>query len=188
MAMDPERYFQLSDAQRETLRLFHAHLQIKEIANELKIAESTVNHRLAQSRAILGFNSSRAAARWMAGHEEELRDWSKTTSSSAPMAFLPDLSPDGEVGTVEGDQKPAEAEHEPIITENDDDAFATRAGISWPFPTSRRQTNDLSWKARLMLVLPVALILMIGIMTLAVLGLGFQELLVSFETLISRLP
>lgn len=181
-------YSKLSDPQRDTLRLYHAHLQIKEIAETLGIAESTVNHRLAQSRAILGQPSSRAAARWMAEHEEALGLWSKTPTSFSSMASSPVSEPSEPVGMSRLSHGDDDAEGAAALDQFDGEAHSEGNGFPWPFATARRQENDLDWKVRLALVLPVAAILMICAMTLVVLGLGFQELLVSFETWVSRLP
>ena len=189
--MPAVRYSKLSDAQRDTLRLVHAHLQIKEIAKTLGVSESTVNHRLAQCREIVGVSSSKAAALWMVEYEQSLDHWRKTPSSFSPMVNPPAAEPSGAVG-MSGDgyetdnSEPAEIVDTPRGL--DDEASLRNRGFPWPFPTAGRQENDLNWKTRLALVFPVAIILMVCAMTLVVLGIGFQELLVGSESWVIRLP
>jgi len=189
--MPGSRYSKLTDAQRETLRLFNEHLQIKQIAQVLGVSVSTVNNRLRQSRKILGQGSSRGAARWMFEHEETLRGCTKSASSFSAMANPTALDPDGQVGMSENDQGTGdavcvEAAETPI--EIDLQAPTEKRSFPWPFPTASRRENDLGWKIRLALVFPVAIILMICAMTLVVLGIGFQELLVGSEAWVIRLP
>lgn len=194
--MPAVRYSKLSDAQRDTLRLVHAHLQIKAIAKTLGVSESTVNHRLAQCREIIGVSSSKAAALWMVEYEQTLDQptldhWRKTPSSFSPMVNPPTAEPSGAVG-MSGDSP--ETDNSELVEIGDtpsglgDEAPLRRRGFPWPFPTAGRQVNDLSWKTRLALVFPVAIILMVCAMTLVVLGIGFQELLVGSESWVTRLP
>lgn len=89
--VDLTAFGQLTEPQRETLRLYHQHLLIKEIAEQLGIAESTVNQRLTQCRKAVGAPSSRAAAKGLAQYEKRLGLCSKSAhqfSTMAPAAVL----------------------------------------------------------------------------------------------------
>lgn len=187
----PGRYFLLNDAQRQTLRLVQEHLQIKQIAEVLGVSQSTVNHRLRQSRKILGQPSSRAAARWMFEQEETLGLCTKSATSFSAMAIPAPIEPDEPVGMSDNDQDAGDADCITVIegpVDLDLQVPAVKRGFPWPFPTARRRENDLDWKTRLALVFPVAIILMICAMTLVVLGIGFQDLLVGSEAWVIHLP
>lgn len=67
--MDPNRFAELKDGQREVLRRMAAGRLIKQVAVDLGIAEITVHQRLAGAREILGVSSSREAARLFGEHE-----------------------------------------------------------------------------------------------------------------------
>ena len=51
--MGVDRFARLTDGQRECLRLYHAGYQIKQIASDLGLAQSTVNARLERARNTL---------------------------------------------------------------------------------------------------------------------------------------
>ncbi len=189
--MEGNRYTELSGPQRDTLRLYHQHLQIKQIAEELGVAVSTVNHRLKQSREILGMPSSRAAARWMVEHEDALEHWTKNSTSFSSMVNPPLIEPGEAVGMSDANHVAGELRNIKVFddpTDLDSEMPTEKPGFPWPFPTAGRRENDLNWKTRLALVVPVAIILMVCAMTLVVLGIGFQELLVNSETWVTRLP
>jgi DNA-binding CsgD family transcriptional regulator len=189
--MGPEQYSQLADHLRITLRLVNANLQIKEIAHELGIAESTVNHRLAQCRSTLGFHSSRAAARWLVAHEQALGNGSFSTSSFSSMAAAT-LQPEDGAPNIVGDRHEDEIQGTDPGTDKRSplppQTGPSSARFPWPFPTKNRQENDFTWKTRLALVFPVAAFLLVGMLTLIILAIGTQEMLVRFETAIQRLP
>lgn len=193
--MRPEQYSQLAEHLRITLRLVNANMQIKEIALELGIAESTVNHRLAKCRHALGFQSSRTAARWLVAHEQSLEIGSFSTSSFSSMAAAT-LQPEDGAPNIVGDSHEDEIQGTDLGTDPGTDKGSpllpqtgqSAARFPWPFPTENRQENDFTWKTRLALVFPVSAFLLVGMLTLIILAIGAQEMLVRFETAIQRLP
>lgn len=182
--MNSDRFGRLTEAQRDTLRLFHQLLQIKEIAQALAISESAVNQRLKQCREILGAPSSRAAAKWLAEHEDQAGTCSSSTYSFSTVVLPSILPPDHEatvmepedgiegedIGRDEGVAQPIPVAHQ-----------VPKRSIPWPFATAAAPENRLGVWTRLALVWPVAAFLMVAAMILALLLVGFQESLVSLQ-------
>lgn len=81
---------QLTDGQRECLRLVYQHMSSKEIARTLGISKATVDQRIDGARRKLGSVSRVEAARLLARHEQGaipdriLYDPIALSSSSAP--------------------------------------------------------------------------------------------------------
>lgn len=181
--MSSEKYGRLTEAQRDTLRLY-LHLQIKEIAQELGIAESTVNQRLTQCRRILGTLNSRAAAKWLVRYEEQNGLYSLSSYQFSTMASQP-ATPSTGAATVTGTDDGAADDNRvdsrepalPVTVEPSDRL------IPWPFKTRAAPDNRLSTWARIALVLPVAACLLAAAMMLALLCIGFQDVLVSLQHL-----
>ena len=67
--MGRERLPDLTESQREVLRLVFQHMTTSEIAWRLKIAEVSVNRRIDRARAVLGNISRKEAARLVAEDE-----------------------------------------------------------------------------------------------------------------------
>lgn len=181
--MNSEKYGRLTEAQRDTLRLY-LHLQIKEIAQELGIAESTVNQRLMQCRRILGTLNSRAAAKWLVRYEDENGLYSLSAYQFSTMASHR-LTPSTGAATVTGTDDGAGDDNRvdsrepalPVAVEPSD------RFIPWPFKTRAAPDNHLPTSARIALVLPVAACLLAAAMILALLCIGFQDVLVSLQHL-----
>lgn len=70
--MDVSRINELSERQKECLRLLFANYSIKDIANELDLALSTVKGHLTNARQILGADRSMQAARILVEYEHTL--------------------------------------------------------------------------------------------------------------------
>ncbi|BBF70947.1 sigma factor-like helix-turn-helix DNA-binding protein [Sphingomonas bisphenolicum] len=182
--MSSDRYRRLTEAQRETLRLYHQHLQIKEIAQQLGISESTVNQRLTQCRRIVGASSSRAAARWVAEYEARDDICSPSAYSFSAMVSSSVLS-SGEAVTVMGTDDGSE---DSDMARDDAPALPASAAppgrpTPWPLPTAASPKNRLSSWTRLALVWAVAAGLLIAAIALVMLGVGLQEALVSLQHL-----
>jgi DNA-binding CsgD family transcriptional regulator len=60
---------QLSDGQKEALRLYYQRLSAKEIAQALKLSPDGVHARLKTARRVLGVSDSMVAARLLHEHE-----------------------------------------------------------------------------------------------------------------------
>lgn len=71
VARMPGAIEQLSDKQRDTLRLIARGHDAKSCARELDLSVHTINERLRDARRILGVSSSREAARMLLAHEGE---------------------------------------------------------------------------------------------------------------------
>ena len=184
---DADTFSRLTEPQRATLRLYHQHLQIKEIANHLGIAESTVNQRLTQCRKVVGAPSSRAAAKWFALYEQQSDICSKSAYQVSTMAIPSVPSP-----------------HEglaPMGTDNDDNRVedmgdsvspASLAGeerpqaFPWPFATRKGADNHLLGWTRIALVVPVAACLLVMFLIVVLLGIGIQEALTGLQHLFVR--
>jgi DNA-binding CsgD family transcriptional regulator len=183
MPMSSDRYRRLTEAHRDTLRLYHQYLQIKEIAQRLGISESTVNQRLTQCRKIVGATSSRAAAIWVAQHEAQKGICSPSTYSFSAMAS-PSLLSSVEAVTVMGTDDGSE---DSDMARDDGPALPGSAvppdNFPWPFSTAASPRNRLGSWTRLALVWAVAASLLIAAMILVLLGIGFQEALVSLQHL-----
>jgi len=67
--MGSDRFERLTEEQRVSLRLVHAHLTSKEIARRLGISGRAVDQRLDRARAVLGEPDRIAAAKALAAHE-----------------------------------------------------------------------------------------------------------------------
>lgn len=71
--MDSSGLARLTERQRQCLRLFHANLEVKEIANRLGLSPHTVNEHLRDARKLLGVDRSMQAARLLAEAEGDNR-------------------------------------------------------------------------------------------------------------------
>jgi len=69
--MTDRRLEQLSERQRECLRLLYANLGVKEIAAELNLSPFTVRTHLRDARRIVGASRSMQAARLFVEHERD---------------------------------------------------------------------------------------------------------------------
>lgn len=69
---DPSKIANLSERQREILRLVARHMQAKEVARLLKISESTVKTHTEEARRRLGVSTTREAARLLVAAETPL--------------------------------------------------------------------------------------------------------------------
>lgn len=188
--MRPDLYALLNEAQRATLRAYHAHSSIAEAAHSLELAESTVNHRLAECRNLLGAHNSRRAAQWMAAHEQGLGTQPAATGSFSPGSFSPIVphpaSPpvvaDTAIGEDDAIEHPAEKLwRKPVPPSLRGDRFP------WPFPTAGREVNSIGWRTRLAMVIPTAAVLLLAMMAFTMLIVGFQDMLVEIQHLIAQL-
>lgn len=183
--VDLTAFGQLTEPQRETLRLYHQHLLIKEIAEQLGIAESTVNQRLTQCRKAVGAPSSRAAAKGLAQYEKRLGLCSKSAhqfSTMAPAAVLrPHEGLDAmETGRGEQDSEMSGSE-QPALPDVD-----TRRPLPSPFAIPKMRDHTLDGWTRITLVLPVAALLLSLALILVLLGIGLQDALVALQHLFVR--
>lgn len=71
---------ELSEREKQCLRLFYANYNIKEIAAELKLSSNTVNEHLRSARRLLGTNRSMQAARMLFEYEHSNIDVSNPNS------------------------------------------------------------------------------------------------------------
>ena len=69
--MSGTKFPQLSDRQKQCLRLVYANLEAKEIAAELKLSPYTVKEHLRDARRILGASRSINAARQLVEYERD---------------------------------------------------------------------------------------------------------------------
>jgi DNA-binding CsgD family transcriptional regulator len=69
--MDQDRFAQLSERQRQCLRLCYANLSVKEIGAELGLSPFTVREHLRDARRILRVNRSMQAARLLVHYERD---------------------------------------------------------------------------------------------------------------------
>lgn len=67
--MSGERFEQLTQRQRECLRLYHRRYRIKEIARELSISENTASGYLTEAAALLNVGGRQAASAALASFE-----------------------------------------------------------------------------------------------------------------------
>lgn len=126
------RLDELTDAQKDCLRLFYARYDAKEIARQLGIAPATVHQRLTAARKKLGVAKSMEAARLLVQAEEG--------------ASLYDRVP------YDGIDIAAAAPSPPNWVQR----------LPWPFPTRWRPENDLNLLELLIAILAVASLFMIA--------------------------
>lgn len=179
--MDDDRLSKLTEAQRDCLRLVHAHYQIKEIARELKKAPSTVNARLERARRTLGANNSNEAARILAQWEERQGLWIPPTGSSTP---IPHAAAPGQDRVTTGSRDNPDAVLADVgttMTLEIPVRWKDRQDVACPFPTAGRQINELSSFVRIMWVFPIAALSLSLLLLLVVLSLGFQDVLGGLE-------
>lgn len=179
--MDVTAYDRLTEPQRLTLRLYHQHLQIKEIARTLGISESTVNQRLTHCRKVMRAPTSRTAAKWFARYEEDNDLYNKSAYQFSAMGEPAVLPPDRGVNAMgpkdgEQDENNAIVEHPAIL-----DGDQARKTVPWPFETRTMPSNRLGRWTRIALVVAVSAVLMITLMIVALLGIGFQDAFVSLQ-------
>lgn len=120
----------LTDGQRQCLRLLYGRLSAKEIAAELGISPDTVNQRLAAARRKLGVSRSIEAARILAA-AEGAPIYKQTVYQQIDIE----------------DEAPAELR-----------SAASR--LPWPVPTKWRRKNDLSIAERLVAIVGIAVLFM----------------------------
>lgn len=177
-----DQYRRLTDAQRKTLRLYHRHMQIKEIALELGISESTVNQRLTRCREILGAPSSGTAAIWLADYEEANAICSRPSYRFSAMVNT-DVLPSVEVETLTG----VDDDSATIEQAQDEEAAPSLLephappSLWLPIATARTPKNRLDRWSRLAMVGAMAAFLMAIALMLAILAIGLQEILVSLQ-------
>lgn len=179
--MDATAFDRLTEPQRLTLRLYHQHLQIKEIARTLGISESTVNQRLTHCRKVLRAPTSRTAAKWFARYEQDNGLYKKSAYQFSAMGEPAVLPPDRGVdamGPGNGDRDEEGEVQEHSALPNGDDPHNA---VPWPYKTRKAPTNRLGGWTRIALVVAVSAVLMILLMIVALLGIGFQDAFVSLQ-------
>jgi DNA-binding CsgD family transcriptional regulator len=117
---------ELSEGQKECLRLFYARYDAKEIARQLGIAPATVHQRLTAARKKLGVAKSMEAARLLVQAEGGAPVYDRMLYDGTDIAVAQDDLPN----------------------------WVQR--LPWPFPTRWRPENDLSLPELLIAILAVA--------------------------------
>jgi DNA-binding CsgD family transcriptional regulator len=69
--MNDERVNELSERQKQCLRLYYANLEVKEIGAKLLLSPNTVKKYLRDARRTLGASRSMQAARFLVGYEQD---------------------------------------------------------------------------------------------------------------------
>lgn len=123
---------ELTEGQKECLRLFYARYDAKEIARQLGIAPATVHQRLTAARKKLGVSKSMEAARLLVRAEDSASVYDRMLYDGTDIAVVP--------------------EHLPNWVER----------LPWPFPTRWRPENDLSLPELLIAILAVASFFMLA--------------------------
>ena len=123
---------ELTEGQKECLRLFYARYDAKEIARQLGIAPATVHQRLTAARKKLGVSKSMEAARLLVQAEDSASVYDRMLYDGTDIAVVP--------------------EHLPNWVER----------LPWPFPTRWRPENDLSLPELLIAILAVASFFMLA--------------------------
>jgi DNA-binding CsgD family transcriptional regulator len=154
------RFDDLTDGQRDCLRLYHRGYQIKQIARQLGLGISTVNQRLERARRTLGTNNSREAARLFIEHEQGRKRWIPPTGSENPLGSS-ELLPS--IPLPRTDTAPRRA------------AFPAR--IRWPFPTRETKTNDMTWQAKLVWLIPISITALFAVTMVGLLSIALQDVL-----------
>lgn len=95
--MNDQRLDQLSERQKQCLRLKYANLETKEIARELELSPHTVSEHLRDARKVLGVSRSMHAARLLVAHEGDNR------LVSAPLGVASHLDLDDETRATESE-------------------------------------------------------------------------------------
>ncbi|MEZ0244682.1 MAG: helix-turn-helix transcriptional regulator [Sphingomonas sp.] len=123
---------ELTEGQKECLRLFYARYDAKEIARQLGIAPATVHQRLTAARKKLGVTKSMEAARLLVQAEGPAPVYDRMLYDGTDIAAVP--------------------EHLPNWVER----------LPWPFPTRWRPENDLSLPELLIAILAIASFFMLA--------------------------
>lgn len=123
---------ELTEGQKECLRLFYARYDAKEIARQLGIAPATVHQRLTAARKKLGVVKSMEAARLLAQAEETAGVYDRVLYDGTDIAAVPEPLPH----------------------------WVQR--LPWPFPTRWRPENDLSLPELLIAIVAVASLFMMA--------------------------
>ncbi len=126
------RVDELTEGQKECLRLFYARYDAKEIARRLGIAPATVHQRLTAARKKLGVSKSMEAARLLVQAEDSASVYDRMLYDGTDIAVLPEYLPN----------------------------WVER--LPWPFPTRWRPENDLSLPELLIAILAVASFFMLA--------------------------
>lgn len=122
---------ELTEGQKECLRLFYARYDAKEIARRLDIAPATVHQRLTAARKKLGVAKSMEAARLLVQAEDSASVYDRMLYDGSSIAAAP--------------------EHLPNWVER----------LPWPFPTRWRPENDLSLPELLIAIVALASLFML---------------------------
>jgi len=125
----------LTDAQRAYLRLVHAGLTSKEIAQRLGASHHTVNAQIGVAMRVLGAASRAEAAAMLAKAEA-----GGSYESSYEPAAIADRS---EADTIGGEEQ----------------AAADGRGLPLPVPTAGRPLNDLTFWQRLLWIIALAAVI-----------------------------
>lgn len=165
--MQPVRFTDLSDRERECLRLVFQHKQSKEIARLFGLSKRTVDGYLDSARAKLGVASRVEAARLFHAYEAEIGaektpyritgDPIRVSEPADFVTFAP--SPDPERGSGEAFMGVHVAEERAAF---DHLPFISPASFDWPLRTHRRPSNDLTIWQRSLWTLIILLALLVG--------------------------
>lgn len=153
---------QLTEAEREVLRLYHVRMSAKEIGRELGITHFAVNERLRSARRVLGAASSGEAARQLAAAEEGAT-YNRIVYDPQPVAAGEDHVMFSE--PVEDGEQPSRAvRHQAVGEERVPYQATAMPRLRLPLPRFRGERNDLTIRERLIWIVAIAfgLVAMVG--------------------------
>jgi DNA-binding CsgD family transcriptional regulator len=173
--MDDDRFGKLTERQRECLRLVFRGFEVKEIARELDLSPTAVVERLRGARRALGVESSREAARLLAGYENSGVNM-RHVDTPQPVADIPyPLSSAGASQDMAGSDGPTRLQEvsAPFIALT---PAAEPQNVPWPWRRKGARSNDLTLSQRFLASggLTIAIALSVAIILIAVVELmGF---------------
>lgn len=169
--MKDGRVSDLTDAQREVLRLWLTRKSAKEIGRQIGITHWAVNERLRAARRVLGVATSSEAAEMFARGQEE-RAYKRVVCEPDGLAAVEPAMP--AMASVEGDRQSGPGTY---LLREERLPFAAPASIPWPrLPVPRfwGDRNDLTLRARLLWIgaLAAAIVIMVGALVSIAYGAG----------------
>lgn len=165
---------QLTEAQRQVLRAFHARKSAKEIGRELGITHWAVNERLRAARRVLGVATSGEAARMLAAAEAE-GTYNRVVYEPEPVAGAGAAVPSDGVGE-DGRWPPRDAHGDVVREEQVPYRSLAAPGPRLPFPRFGGDRNDLTVRSRLAWIGAIAIFMVVVLGSLITISSGVVRL------------